>query len=218
MAGWGFGEVVKSNAKGFEPGDLVSAEYGWQEFAALPGRMTLTKRTTRSTSRTHIIGACSASRELTGLFRHAGRLASRTAAPARRCWWSTAAGAVGAIAGQIAETSPGLPRTISTTGGPEKCEWIVKELGFDGAIDYKAGGIYKKLKEVTPNGLDVYFDEVTGGDVLSAALSRMNLFGRVASWAATISQYNTGTLQGGPAGVPGFSRDEAHPAWKAQLS
>ncbi|HEX2592223.1 MAG TPA: NADP-dependent oxidoreductase [Rhizomicrobium sp.] len=194
MAGWGLGEVVKSNAKGFEAGDLVSAEFGWQEYATVPGRV-LTKHDKKHKPE-HIIGVLG----ITGLTAYFGMLDVGKPRAGETVLVSTAAGAVGAIAGQIAKING--CRVIGTTGGPEKCEWIVKELGFDAAIDYKAGGIYKKLKEVTPNGLDVYFDN-TGGDVLSAALSRMNLFGRVAC-CGNVSQYNTGAPQGGPAGVPGF--------------
>jgi len=78
----------------------------------------------------------------------------------------------------------------------------VDELGFDAAIDYQAENLDKALKDACPNGLDVYFDN-TGGDVLAAALRRMNLFGRV-SCCGAVSQYNTSTPAPGPFGVPGF--------------
>jgi len=78
----------------------------------------------------------------------------------------------------------------------------VDELGFDAAVDYKAGGIHKQVKAACPGGVDVYFDN-TGGDVLAAALSRMNVGGRVACCGA-ISNYDTGTPAAGPAGIPGL--------------
>ena len=113
---------------------------------------------------------------------------------------SGAAGAVGCIAGQIAKLAG--CRVVGTTGGADKCAWLTSELGFDAAIDYKAGGIHRQLKAICPEGVDVWPDN-TGGEVLDAALARMNLFGRVVC-CGNISQYNATTPAGGPAGVPGF--------------
>jgi NADPH-dependent curcumin reductase CurA len=107
---------------------------------------------------------------------------------------------VGTIAGQIAKIAG--CRVVGTTGGPEKCRWLVDELGFDAAIDYKAGGLSHEIKKACPNGIDVYFDN-TGGDVLAIALARMNLWGRVVC-CGNVSQYNATSPAGGPAGVPGF--------------
>jgi NADPH-dependent curcumin reductase CurA len=91
---------------------------------------------------------------------------------------------------------------VGTTGGPEKCAWLTDELGFDAAIDYRQGGIARQLKSICPEGIDVYFDN-TGGEVLEAALARMNLWGRVAC-CGNVSQYDGVTPAGGPMGVPGF--------------
>lgn len=194
MAGWGLGEVVSSNAKGFAPGDLVSGEFGWQQFAALPGRaLTRHDRTHRPE---HILGVLG----ITGLTAYFGMLDIGRPRPGETVLVSGAAGAVGSIAGQIAKISG--CRVVGTTRGADKCRWIVDELGFDAAVDYGAGNLDKALKSVCPNGLDVYFDN-TGGEVLEAALRRMNLFGRVACCGA-ISQYNAATPSPGPFGVPGF--------------
>ncbi|MEI9886851.1 MAG: zinc-binding dehydrogenase [Rhizomicrobium sp.] len=92
-------------------------------------------------------------------------------------------------------------RVVGTTRG-DKCRWLVDELGFDAAVDYTSGNIHRALKEACPNGIDVYFDN-TGGEVLGAALSRMNPWGRVACCGA-VANYDTGTPAPGPAGVPGF--------------
>jgi NADPH-dependent curcumin reductase CurA len=194
MAGWGLGEVVSSNAKGFEPGDLVSGEYGWQQYAAFLAR-ALTKHD-KEHKPEHILGALG----ITGLTAYFGMLDVGRPRAGETVLVSGAAGAVGSIAGQIAKIAG--CRVIGTTGGAEKCKWIVEDLGFDAAIDYKADNLDKALKAACPDGLDVYFDN-TGGEVLAAALRRMNVFGRV-SCCGAISQYNTSKPEPGPFGVPGF--------------
>jgi NADPH-dependent curcumin reductase CurA len=194
MAGWGLGEVVESKATGFAPGDIVTGEYGWQQFAAVRPR-DLTKHD-KAHKPEHILGVLG----ITGLTAYFGMLDVARPRPGETVLVSGAAGAVGTIAGQIAKLNG--CRVIGTTGGAEKGKWLVDELGFDAAVDYKTGNLHRELKQVCPNGIDVYFDN-TGGEVLSAALSRMNLFGRVACCGA-ISNYDTGTPTPGPAGVPGF--------------
>ena len=107
---------------------------------------------------------------------------------------SGAAGAVGSTAGQIARLK-GL-RVVGSAGTPEKVEWLTGELGFDAAFNYRDGDLRSQLREHCPDGIDVYFDNV-GGDHLSAALARMNLFGRVALCGA-VSQYNEEAPPPGP--------------------
>lgn len=106
---------------------------------------------------------------------------------------SGAAGSVGSVVGQIARING--CRTIGIAGGQDKCRWLVEELGFDAAIDYKADDLRKQLKAHAPNGIDVFFDNV-GGKVLEAVLSRLALGARVVLCGA-VSQYNaTGELSG----------------------
>ena len=194
MAGWGLGEVVKSNSPKFEPGDRVSGEYGWQEYAVL-GASRLTKHDKRHAPE-HILGALG----ITGLTAYFGMIDVGRPRPGETVLVSGAAGAVGSIAGQIARING--CRVIGTTGGAEKCEWLKRDLGFDAAIDYKEGNVARQLKSVCPEGVDVYFDN-TGGEVLEAALARMNLWGRVVC-CGNVSQYNATTPSPGPMGVPGF--------------
>ena len=87
-------------------------------------------------------------------------------------------------------------------GGAEKCQWLIDHLGFDAAIDYKDGGLFKALRGAAPKGVDVYFDNV-GGDVLEACLPQMNVHRRVACCGA-ISQYDGAPAAAGPRGVPGL--------------
>ncbi len=99
---------------------------------------------------------------------------------------SGAAGAVGSIVGQIAKIKG--CRVVGIAGGTAKCDYLVNELGFDAAIDYKSEEIYEAIKKECPKGIDVYFDNV-GGEILDAALARLRMKARVIICGA-ISQYN----------------------------
>jgi NADPH-dependent curcumin reductase CurA len=194
MAGWGLGEVVASLSPKFQPGDRVSGEFGWQEHAAVSAAR-LTKHDKHHAPE-HILGVLG----ITGLTAYFGMLDVGKPRPGETVLISGAAGAVGSIAGQIAKIAG--CRVVGTSGSAEKCAWLTNDLGFDAAIDYKQGGIARQLKTVCPEGIDVYFDN-TGGEVLEAALARMNLRGRVAC-CGNVSQYDGATPGGGPMGVPGF--------------
>ncbi len=108
---------------------------------------------------------------------------------------SAAAGAVGATVGQVAKQLG--CRVVGIAGGPDKCRYVVEELGFDACIDYKAGDVPAGLRQHCPQGVDVYFDNV-GGDILDAVLARINLRARIVICGA-ISQYNNTTPVRGPA-------------------
>lgn len=100
---------------------------------------------------------------------------------------STAAGAVGSLVGQIGKLK-GL-RVVGITGSQEKCDWIVNDLGFDAAINYKTDNIDEELKKAAPNGVDCYFDNV-GGEISSIVINQMNTFGRI-SVCGSITVYNS---------------------------
>jgi NADPH-dependent curcumin reductase CurA len=99
---------------------------------------------------------------------------------------SAASGAVGSVVGQIAKIKG--CRAVGIAGGRQKCDYVVKELGFDACVDYKAGALDDDLKAAVRDGIDCYFENV-GGEILDAALRRMNAFSRVAV-CGLISQYN----------------------------
>ena len=107
---------------------------------------------------------------------------------------SGAAGAVGSVVGQIAKIKGCT--VIGIAGGKEKCDYLVNELGFDAAIDYKSEDIHQALKEKCPKGIDVYFDNV-GGDILDAALAKIRMHARIVICGA-ISQYNNKVAVKGP--------------------
>jgi NADPH-dependent curcumin reductase CurA len=107
---------------------------------------------------------------------------------------SGAAGATGLVAGQIAKIKG--CRAVGIAGGAEKCNYIVKELGFDAAIDYKKENVIEALRQHCPKGINVYFDNV-GGEILDAALANLARGARVVICGA-ISQYNSTTGIKGP--------------------
>jgi NADPH-dependent curcumin reductase CurA len=108
---------------------------------------------------------------------------------------SGAAGAVGSVAGQLAKAM-GASKVVGIAGGPGKCGWIVDDLGFDAAIDYKSESVGRRLHELCPDGINVYFDNV-GGDILDAALANLAWGARVVICGA-ISQYNAEDGMQGP--------------------
>ena len=194
MSGFAIGEVVDSQAAGFAPGDIVEGDWGWQDYAALPARR-LVKRTIRAPLEM-LIGPLS----ITGLTAYFGLLEVGRPKPGNTVLVSAAAGAVGTMVGQIAKLAG--CRVVGTAGGQDKCDWLTRELGFDAAVDYKAGGVRRALAAACPSGIDVYFDN-TGGAVLDAALSLMNLRGRIAC-CGNVSQYDVEKPAPGPMAVPGL--------------
>jgi NADPH-dependent curcumin reductase CurA len=194
MSGFAIGEVVESKSGGLKAGDIVEGDWGWQDYAAMPARR-LTRRTTKAPFEL-LIGPLS----ITGLTAYFGLLNIGQPKPGDTVLVSAAAGAVGTMAGQIAKLAG--CRVVGTAGGQDKCDWLVRDLGFDAAVDYKAGGVYRALRAVCPNGIDVYFDN-TGGPVLEAALSLMNLRGRIVC-CGNVSQYDVEKPAPGPMAVPGL--------------
>lgn len=107
---------------------------------------------------------------------------------------SGAAGAVGSVVGQVAKAQDAT--VIGIAGGPEKCAWLTEALGFDAAIDYKNESVTRRLRELAPKGIDVFFDNV-GGEILNSALANLSLGARVVICGA-ISSYNESKLPPGP--------------------
>jgi hypothetical protein len=132
---------------------------------------------------------------LSGLTAYFGLLEIGRPEPGQTVVVSGAAGSVGSIVGQIARIKGA--RAIGIAGGPDKCAWLVDELGFDAAIDYKAGDTAAQLRAHAPGGVDVFFDNV-GGAVLDDVLRRLARGARVVISGA-ISQYNATEAPRGPA-------------------
>jgi NADPH-dependent curcumin reductase CurA len=193
----GIGEVMRALAVGivtasrnprFAVGDHVSGVFGVQEYALIDGR-GVTKIDTRAVPLPKYLSVLG----MTGMTAYFGLLDTGQPHPGETVVVSAAAGAVGAVVGQIAKIKN--CRVIGIAGGAEKCGYIVEELGFDAAIDYKSEDVKKALRKHCPEGLNVYFDNV-GGTILEAALANLARGARIVICGA-ISQYNnTGPIAG----------------------
>ena len=194
MAGYAVAEVVDGRAPNLATGDLVFADTGWQEYAVLPARKLA--KAPKVEPMTHLISIYG----VAGLTAYFGLLRIGEPKPGETVAVSAAAGSVGSIVGQIARIKG--CRAVGIAGGKAKCDWLVQHLGFDAAVDYKAGALPNALKQTAPKGIDVYFDNV-GGGVLEACLSQMNNGGRIVCCGA-ISAYDSAPPSTGPRGVPGL--------------
>ena len=194
MAGGALAEVVESRAPGLEPGDLVFADTGWREYAALKGGRLA--KLPRMEPLTHLLSVYG----VAGLTAYFGLLKCGRPKAGETVVVSAAGGSVGSLVGQIARIKG--CRTVGVAGGAAKCALLTGELGFDAAVDYKAGDVRRALRAACPEGVDVYFDN-TGGEILEAALFNMNLHGRIACCGA-VSQYDGAAPPHGPRGVPGL--------------
>jgi NADPH-dependent curcumin reductase CurA len=194
MAGGGIAEVVSSKAPNLSPGDLVFGDTGWQDYAAVPAKH-LTKLP-KIEPMTHLLSVFG----IAGLTAYFGLLEIGKPKAGETVVVSAAAGSVGSIVGQIAKIRG--CHVVGIAGGKDKCRWLTSALGFDAAVDYKDGAVFKALRAATPKGIDVYFDNV-GGDILEACLPQMNNYGRIACCGA-ISQYDDVPSAHGPRGVPGL--------------
>lgn len=194
MAGGALAEVVESKAPGLSPGDLVFGETGWQDYAVLAGK-GLSKLPAMSPE-THLLSIYG----VAGLTAYFGLLECGRPKAGETVVVSAAAGSVGSIVGQIAKIKG--CKTIGIAGGAEKCAWLTDELGFDQAVDYKAGDVRRQIRAAAPDGVDVYFDNV-GGEIFEACLFNMRNFGRIACCGA-VSAYDGTPPAHGPRGVPGL--------------
>jgi NADPH-dependent curcumin reductase CurA len=181
------GRVTASEHPGFAVGDEVSGMFGVQEYAVSDGSGAVRIDTSLAGPSTYL-GALG----VTGLTAYFGLLDTGRLKEGDTVVVSGAAGAVGSIAGQIAKIKG--CRVIGIAGGPEKCRWLTEELGFDAAIDYRAGNVRKALREHAPGGVDVYFDNV-GGEILDDVLARLARGARIVICGA-ISQYNETQVRG----------------------
>ncbi|ACU70084.1 Alcohol dehydrogenase zinc-binding domain protein [Catenulispora acidiphila DSM 44928] len=192
MTGGAVGVVVAAGDGAAVPvGTTVQHFEGWREYALLDGTKVQPLDVTLAPPQAYlgVLG-------VTGLTAYVGLTEIAPVKEGEVVFISGAAGAVGSVAGQIAKKL-GAAKVIGSAGGPEKARRLKEDFGFDAAIDYREGQLRAQLKQAAPEGIDVYFDNV-GGDHLDAALTRMNLFGRIALCGA-ISAYNEKERPSGPA-------------------
>lgn len=184
------GEVIASkNHPKFKKGDFVSGHGGVQQYAVSDGKGYYQVDPNLVALPTYI-----GTLGMPGMTAYFGILEVGKIKAGEIVVVSGAAGAVGSIVGQIAKIKGCT--VIGIAGGPVKCKYIVEELGFDAAIDYKNEDVKNRLKEECPKGLDVYFDNV-GGEILNLALGRLKMHARVVICGA-ISQYNNTSAVKGP--------------------
>ncbi len=210
MRAGGIGQVVSSNAPGFEPGDLVQGTLAWADYVVVNPSEGLTPFSKVSsdfpiTWNFSVFG-------LTTLTAYFGLFETGQFKAGDTVLVSGAAGATGSVVGQLAKIK-GASKVVGIAGGKDKCDWLVKEGGYDGAIDYKADDMVAKIKEYCPKGVDVFFDNV-GGESLDAALMNLKAGSRVvvcggistgyASWAAPAGPKNYMNLILHGASMKGF--------------
>jgi NADPH-dependent curcumin reductase CurA len=165
MRAGGVGRVIASRNPSLAVGDYVSGTFGVQEYALSNGAGVRKVDAGLAPLPTYL-----GTLGMTGMAAYFGLLDIGQPKPGETVVVSAAAGAVGMVAGQIARIKG--CRAVGIAGGAEKCHYIVKDLGFDVAIDYKTEDVRQALRDHCPKGVDVYFDNV-GGDILDAVLTRL---------------------------------------------
>jgi hypothetical protein len=190
MRGNGVGRVIESNHEKFPQGMIVSGGFGWQEYAISNGKnipLNPVPEGVPVTSALSILG-------ITGLTAYFGFLEVGLPKEGDVVLISGAAGATGSVVGQLAKLK-GCSKVVGIAGSREKCDWLVDELGFDAAINYREEDQAQRVKELCPDGINVFFDNV-GGEILDVALANIADNARVVICGG-ISRYNlTGEIPG----------------------
>jgi len=190
MRAVGIGQIVDSNRADLKRGDLVQGLMSWQEYFLHddkphdPTFRSLQKiaADVPLTDRLSVFG-------LTGTTAYFGMVDVGAVRVGDVVVVSGAAGATGSIAGQIARIK-GASKLIGIAGGADKCRWLVEKGGFDAAIDYRGEKVAKRLRELAPQGVDLFFDNV-GGDILDAVLLNLAFRARVVICGGISSGYGT---------------------------
>jgi NADPH-dependent curcumin reductase CurA len=193
MAGFALGKIMETKSDNFKVGDIVEGDLGWQNYSL---------KSENEIEKAHIISSLSLHMSVLGITGRTAYFGMKLANLKKKdtVLISAAAGAVGNVAGQIAKIKG--CRVIGITSSEEKAKWLTQDLGFDGVVNYKNGNLVKDLKELCPNKIDVYFDNV-GGHIFETIMFGMNNHGRVICCGA-LSQYDQAPPKNGPRGIPGI--------------
>jgi len=184
-------EVLESRHPGFRPGEIVHGHMAWEDYTVTDGQgFTPTYRVPEGVPPNWALGALG----LTGLVAYFGVHEIARPKPGETFVISGAAGGVGSIASQLAKIH-GL-RVVGIAGSPAKCDWLAREAKVDGVIDYHREDVGKRLAELCPDGIDIFFDN-DGGPTLDIALDRLRPGGRVVLCGAT-SRYAAEPRPPGP--------------------
>lgn len=189
MEGGTVSRVVSSDNPDFQPGDLVLAFGGWQDYSLSDGK-GLTKLDPRMSNPSQALGVLG----MPGLTGYMGLLDIGQPKAGETVVVAAASGPVGSVVGQVANIQG--CRVVGIAGGPEKCRFVVDELGFNACIDRYSENFADQLKASCPKGIDVYFENV-GGAVLDAVLPLLNVCARVPV-CGLIAHYNDTALPPGP--------------------
>ncbi|MDN7124173.1 NADP-dependent oxidoreductase [Pseudidiomarina terrestris] len=192
MRSSGVGEVVESKHPDFQVGDRVMGMMGWQEYALSDGQGINKVDAQVPDEMVLSVFALPGLTATQGLFNVGKPQQGETLVV------TGAAGSVGSIVGQLAKAE-GLT-VIGVVGSDEKADWIVNELGFDGAVNYKADDLAQQLAKHTPDGIDLYFEN-TGGPIQHLVFERMNAHGRVVV-CGMIADYDKAEPSPGPSWIP----------------
>ncbi|MEO8135374.1 MAG: NADP-dependent oxidoreductase [Betaproteobacteria bacterium] len=181
MVGGTVGEIVESTHPRLKTGQFVVGSLGWQLYATSNGEglAVVDPKLVPAQAYLGAVGMPGVTAYI-GLLEHCQPRAGETVVV------SAASGAVGGVVGQLAKMQG--CRAVGIAGGAAKCEYVVKELGFDACVDYKAGKLHEDLKAACPDGIDCYFENV-GGVVMDTVLRHLNAFSRVAL-CGLIADYN----------------------------
>lgn len=188
MRGSGVGTIIASKSPQFKAGEVAEAACGWTELAVLPAKEVQKLDLPPNGRMTDALGTLG----MPGLTAYFGILDVGEVKAGDFVVVSGAAGATGSVVGQIAKLKGA--KVLGLAGSNSKCKWLVDELGFDGALNYKDKDFAKKFRAETKQLIDVYFDNV-GGDILDMALARAKPHARFVMCGG-ISQYNTKNAQG----------------------
>lgn len=195
MRAAGIGEVIQSKNANFEVGDYVAGRFGVQQYSILNGS-ALDKINSTFEKLPVYLSTLGTKNMLghPGMTAYFGLLEIGKPKKGDTMVVSAAAGGVGMLAGQIAKIEG--CRVIGITSSKSKCDYLINELGFDAAINYKSDDLNEALQTFCPNGIDIYFDNV-GGDILNIVLAHIAMNARIVVCGA-ISQYNQPILKDGP--------------------
>lgn len=190
MRGGTIGRVVASRNPRIAVGDAVQGFGGWQDYWVAPAGGASKLRDDGKTPLTHYMGLLG----MVGCTAYFGMLEIGNPQPGETVVVSAAAGAVGSIAVQLAKLRGA--RVIGIAGSDEKCAWLVNELGIDAAINYRSEKVRARIRELAPDGVNVYFDN-TGGPILEAVLANLALHARI-PLCGMIAGYNSTERPAGP--------------------
>lgn len=183
IVGESIGRVIESNSDNYQVGDLVTVYSGWQEYCVIPGDAAMVYKIKEQGAPLQTYLGVAGMPGRTG---YCGLMYVGKPKAGETVVVSAASGPVGTVVGQTAKQLG--CRVVGVAGGPDKCNYVVNELGFDACVDYKAGNLEADLAAACPNGIDVYFENV-GGDVAKAVAKLLNPGARVPV-CGYVSAYN----------------------------